>query len=74
MNTEHILVFRSNIKTASDRFAVERVLDSHPHIDQWTVDCDDTDCVLRVVSSKLTHKQVIAMVTKCGYNCEELID
>ncbi len=74
MNTENILLFKSNIKTASDKFAVERILDIHPHIEQWTVDQQDEDCVLRVISPRLTHNHVIDMVKGCGYHCEELKD
>lgn len=74
MITENILLFKSNIKTVSDRFAVERILDIHPQIDQWTIDQQDEDCVLRVISERLTHKHIIDMVAGCGYRCEEMTD
>lgn len=69
-----ILIFRSNIKTTSDRIAVERTLDIHPHIHQWTLDQQDDDCVLRVITERLSHRQIIDMVKGCGYVCEEMPD
>lgn len=69
-----ILIFKSNIKTSSDRLAVERMLDIHPHVETWTLDQQDEDCVLRVISGKLTCTQVIDIVKNCGYNCEEMAD
>lgn len=74
MNTGNILIFKSNIKTASDRIAVERLFDIHPHVERWTVDQADEDCVLRVVSGRLSSGQVIDMIRSCGYTCEEMAD
>lgn len=70
----NILIFRSNIKTSYDRISVERMLDIHPHIDEWTLDQQDEDCVLRVVTGRLSSKQVVDIVKGCGYICEEMQD
>ncbi len=74
MKTNNILIFRSNIKTNYDRISVERMLDMHPHIDEWTLDQQDEDCVLRVVTGRLNSKQVVDIVKNCGYICEEMQD
>jgi cell fate (sporulation/competence/biofilm development) regulator YmcA (YheA/YmcA/DUF963 family) len=74
MKTGNILIFRSNIKTNYDRISVERMLDMHPHIDEWTLDQQDEDCVLRVVTGRLSSTQVVDIVKGCGYICEEMPD
>ncbi|MBA3828443.1 MAG: hypothetical protein H0X33_05860 [Taibaiella sp.] len=73
-NPEHVLVFRSNIKTENDKYRVSSLLDTHPLIKDWSVDTSDEDCVLRVVSEQLQQEQIIHLVSKCGYQCEELQD
>ena len=70
----NILIFRSNIRTKSDLLAIERSLDIHPHIDEWTLDQQDPDCVLRVVTGRLSSNQVADIVKGCGYICEEMQD
>jgi cell fate (sporulation/competence/biofilm development) regulator YmcA (YheA/YmcA/DUF963 family) len=74
MKTNNLLIFRSNIKTISDRISMERTLDYHPHIDKWTLDQQDEDCVLRIITERLSSQQVIAIVKNCGYFCEEMPD
>jgi len=46
---QHILVFKTNIKTEADRQTVKKQLDAHSCIRQWNVDLQDIDCVLRIV-------------------------
>jgi hypothetical protein len=48
------------------------ILDAHPHIERWTVDTSDIDCVLRIVTCSLRVDDVIALVTPSGYACAEL--
>jgi len=69
----NILVFKTNIKTEADRQAVKAVLDSHSCIRKWNVDLHDVDCVLRIVSSTLTIPETIALITKHGFECSELL-
>ena len=71
-NFDHILLFKTNINCQSAMLVLHAVLDGNPDIEQWTVDLDDEDYVLRVVSYKVTHQQIIALLNKYGYNCCEL--
>lgn len=73
-HTENILLFKTNIDTAGDRHILQPVLDMHPHITSWSIDLDDDDKVLRIISSHLNHTNIIDMVTLHGYRCEELKD
>ena len=72
-NLQHILVFKTNIKTEADRETVKTLLDNHSCIRQWNVDLHDVDCVLRIVSPSLTTAETIALVNRHGYECSELL-
>ncbi|WP_155179113.1 hypothetical protein [Fulvivirga lutimaris] len=49
-------------------------LNSHPCISEWSVDTEDLDNVLRVVSTKLLEKDVIQLIQSKGFVCEVLPD
>ena len=70
-NLQHILIFKTNIKTEADRQAVKKLLDDHSCIRQWNVDLQDVDCVLRIVLRQaqddrhsLTTQEAIALVVR----------
>lgn len=71
MNFEHILLFKTTIKTEADKHFIAGVMQSR-QIDQWTVDLQDIDCVLRIVSPTLQTTEVIAFISENGYLCEVL--
>ena len=67
-----ILVFRTNIRFKKDLRQVSPVLDKEPGIRRWNVDREDTDKVLRIESLHLQPEEVIHLITRAGYFCEEL--
>ncbi|MEO6524295.1 MAG: hypothetical protein ABIN91_21595 [Mucilaginibacter sp.] len=67
-----VLIFKTNIQTNGDQFRIKRTLDSHPLIQQWNIDLEDIDCVLRIESTHLNHNDIIDLLAKNGYYCEEL--
>ncbi|WP_214225082.1 hypothetical protein [Pedobacter sp. B4-66] len=67
-----ILLFKTNIQTAEDKSLIAKVMEKH-NVKQWTIDQQDVDCVLRIVSPALKLEEVIHLVSKNGYQCEELI-
>lgn len=69
-----ILVFKTNIKTDEDKQKVALVLNSLPHINRWTVDCEDCDCVLRIEAEGMSEEQIIELIQQAGFYCEELKD
>lgn len=71
---DKILVFRSDIKTAEDKCRISEIFNRHPAILSWNVDFDDDEYVLRVISDKLSVADIVLMVKKCEYNCQELED
>ena len=71
-NLTHILVFKTNIKTDADKFRIREFLDNSTDIEEWNVDADDIDCVLRIVSFKLCANEIIKLINKAGFQCQEL--
>jgi hypothetical protein len=70
---DQVLIFKTGIQTQKDRLFIKPILDNHAFIEQWNLDMEDVDCVLRIVSSHLKHKDIIELVTWCGFYCDELI-
>jgi hypothetical protein len=69
-----VLVFRTSIRDEKDREKVADVLMHESHIRRWSVDHDDVDKVLRVESEHLLPDDVIRLIRKAGFECEELPD
>ena len=68
----HILIFKTNIQTKRDKLRIQRELDTLETIQQWNIDLEDIDCVLRIVSDRLTPEQIILVVKDNGFECSEL--
>ncbi len=71
-NFDHILLFRTDIKSEECRNKLKAILDFDENILQWNVALDDQDFVLRIVSYKLNHQQVIELINRHGHFCCEL--
>ncbi len=71
-NFDHILLFKTNVNCDGDKKLLHTLLDDNPDVQCWTVDMDDDDCVLRVVSYTLSHLQIIELMNSRGYYCSEL--
>lgn len=71
IDPDHILVFKTDIQTSADKARLEQVLAPLP-IEKWSVDTDDVDCVLRIVSASLQPAEVIQLVKRQRYWCSEL--
>lgn len=69
----NILLFKTNISGEADKASVCAMLGNTPGVEKWSVDIEDEDCVLRVISHTLRHAQIIELVTHHGYNCCELL-
>lgn len=70
---ENIWVFKTNIKSHDDIQTVSDVFNKD-EIFQWTVDTDDQDAVLRVVTALSSPEEIIKSITNKGYLCSELTD
>ncbi|QHT65229.1 hypothetical protein GXP67_00335 [Rhodocytophaga rosea] len=70
----HILVFKTNIPSKKDAKKLELALQRLKGVCRWNLDLLDIDKVLRIVTRDLKAQEIIDLVTKCGYFCEELPD
>ncbi|NUY82458.1 hypothetical protein HUK80_16245 [Flavobacterium sp. MAH-1] len=69
---DHIHVFKTNLGLVCPNCEVHKLLDALDEISDWNVDCEDVDCVLRVVSEKLRPTTIINIIKSFGYECAEL--
>lgn len=51
---------------------IQLSLDRHPGIAQWSVDLDDCDHVLRIVTEQLNISDIETVISEHGYTCSEL--
>lgn len=71
-NLNHILVFATNIQTKTEALEIATILNENTAIQQWSIDQEDVDCVLRIVSDTLSPTHLIEIITNQNFNCTEL--
>lgn len=69
---QNILVFATNIKTTNDKLKIINTLDGHSEINQWNIDQEDIDCVLRIVSKTLSEEHIIQLINQLQFECAVL--
>lgn len=69
-----VYVFQTDISSASLFDVIMSLFNSHPHIIQWSVDIEDIDNVLRVISNMEIEQEIIKMVEGSGFECNPLPD
>lgn len=66
-------IFRTNITTVQDRNHVINAISSQFNVKDCTLDLEDCDRVLRVVSlQSLAEQTIIDFVTRLGFHCDIL--
>ena len=70
----NILIFKTNIRLKKDVGVIKPLLSADESIVQWNVDRDDTDKILRIVSTSNDSIDIIKTINEAGYHCEELPD
>ena len=71
MNT---LIFKTNINTEPDFLKVKSALKSKFDIKDTTIDLEDCDRVLRVITNNGTSLKISEEIKGLSYFCEELED
>jgi hypothetical protein len=72
--TMNILIFKTNIRLKKDLGVIKPLLSAYESIIKWTVDRDDSDKILRIVSTSNNSLDIIKTIKEAGYHCEELPD
>lgn len=65
-------VFRTNISTGKEKIQVIEAICNQFDIQQCSIDLDDCDKVLRILSNTLEEDKIILFVQKLGYQCTPL--
>lgn len=55
LNFNHILLFKTNISSHKGKQLLHTILDKHPAVQCWSIDMEDSDHVLRIISETLSH-------------------
>ncbi|MDB4920086.1 hypothetical protein [Mucilaginibacter sp.] len=69
----HILLFKTNCETAADKVALQLLLGKQDGIEEWNLDQEDCDCVLRIITYTVNYTCIIKLLNHHGYECCELI-
>lgn len=69
-----ILIFATNVADLKAVSEVKPLLTAMPAIEDWNIDLDDCDHVLRIVSNDLCPRKVESTLQTAGFNCYELAD
>jgi len=67
-----ILVFKTNVTSKKKVSKVSPLLTSVSNIQQWNIDLDDCDKVLRVVVTELKPGSVESLLQTAGFDCQVL--
>jgi hypothetical protein len=69
-----VLIFKTNVQLDNDVTKIATLMEREARITRWNIDREDFDKVLRIESRHLNPNEVIDLVRKAGYHCEELTD
>lgn len=70
--TDKVLVFKTNITSSVQVASLASVLDVAEDIEEWSIDMEDCDRILRVVSGGIETREIINSLNNLGFHCEEL--
>jgi hypothetical protein len=65
-------IFRTNIATQHDKKRVIGAIEANFSVLACSVDIEDCDRVLRIVSQQVGEDAIIAFVKRLGYHCDPL--
>jgi len=71
-NTNLLFIFKTDIEELCPNCEVYKALNKHAGVQQWSIDTDDVDRVLRIESGKLSSEEIISIVNSLGHECQEL--
>ena len=69
-----VRVFKTDISSATLVDLIMPLFNAHPYITDWSVDFEDIDNVLRVVSNREIEEEIIELAERKGFICYPLPD
>lgn len=71
----HVLVLKTNVDNEQKLNTVKARFDTIPQFNEWSVDQEDIDNVLRIVTTeKIMESDVINLLDSMNLLCEELAE
>ena len=67
-----ILVFRTSVSKRSDIRQINRIFREYPQINQWNVDFEDWEKVLRVECNEISANKIITLLRELNIYAQEL--
>lgn len=67
-----IFVFKTSVTSNNEIKKLKPLLDKYLENSKWNFDLEDCDNILRVDSPADNSKLIIAIISGCGFNCDEL--
>jgi len=67
-----ISIFKTSVASSQDLNKLTPYLNSLMDDVKWTIDLFDSDRILRVISNVNKNDEIISVVNKLGYDCENL--
>ncbi|MFA9190180.1 hypothetical protein AAGV28_02250 [Flavobacterium sp. FZUC8N2.13] len=71
-NFDNLFIFGTNLQTEKDKQVISKVLNVNHEIEQWNIDLEDVDSILRIESKTLTAELIIKIITEQDFKCTEL--
>lgn len=71
-NQTQVLVFKTSAWTEQEKYRIGEALHGLQQIKEWSVDMEDVDRVLRVVSRDADKELIILKLKSVGLDCCEL--
>ena len=73
-NAVNLLIFKTNISSKKQVTKVAKLLNAEDEILRWNIDLQDIDRVLRIEAINVSNREIISIIQKAGFFCEELAD
>jgi hypothetical protein len=67
-----ISIFKTSVASSQDLNKLTPYLNSLMDDVNWTIDLFDSDRILRVISNVNKNEEIISVVNRLGYDCENL--
>lgn len=68
----YVMVFRTNLQTLDQKNLLLQNISGLQEVEDASLDLEDCDRVLRIVSQRLKMDTIIEIVNQHGFACEEL--
>jgi hypothetical protein len=69
---DHIFVFRTNVVSSEEKTALLQKMLAELELEEASIDLEDCDKVLRIVTKKYSATELINNVNRYGFACAEL--